>query len=184
MFEDGTWKQEIGEKDQIIALTTKLIEMQAKFDHQIASFVTQAKNDKVAPSTNSSTSANSTRRNKHDPYTVATWRLTKKEDTVVVNGREFYWCIGDHWSGGEKYNGMYTDHKPCDHDAWRKKIDDFHATRGSEKKPSSGTPASVSASTPAQKLTLNDKLRNAFCTQAGLLADEVDRIWQDAQGNE
>jgi hypothetical protein len=128
MFEDGTWKREIGEKDQIIALTTKLIEMQAKFDHQIASFVTQAKNDKVAPSTNSSTSANSTRRNKRDPYTVVTWRLTKKEDTVVVNGREFYWCVGDHWSGGEKYNGMYADHKPCDHDAWHKKIDDFCAT--------------------------------------------------------
>ena len=27
MFEDGTWKHEIGEKDQIIALTTKLTEM-------------------------------------------------------------------------------------------------------------------------------------------------------------
>jgi hypothetical protein len=34
------------------------------------------------------------------------------------------------------------------------------------------------------KLTLNDKLRNAFCTKAGLSADEVDLIWQDAQGNE
>jgi hypothetical protein len=32
MFKDGTWKQEIGEKDQIIALTTKLVEIQAKFD--------------------------------------------------------------------------------------------------------------------------------------------------------
>jgi hypothetical protein len=41
MFEDGTWKREIGEKDQIIALTTKLTEMQAKFDQQVASFATQ-----------------------------------------------------------------------------------------------------------------------------------------------
>jgi hypothetical protein len=40
MFEDGTWNREIGEKDQIIALTTKLTEMQAKFDKQVASFAT------------------------------------------------------------------------------------------------------------------------------------------------
>jgi hypothetical protein len=43
MFEDGTWKQELGEKDQIIALTTKLTEMQANFDQRIASFATQTK---------------------------------------------------------------------------------------------------------------------------------------------
>jgi hypothetical protein len=35
-----TWR-----KDQIIALTTKLTEMQAKLDQQIASFVTQTKDE-------------------------------------------------------------------------------------------------------------------------------------------
>jgi hypothetical protein len=35
-----------------------------------------------------------------------------------------------------------------------------------------------------QKLTLNNKLCNAFCTQVGLSAKAVDRIWEDAQGNE
>jgi hypothetical protein len=159
--------------------------MQAEFDQQIASFAMQAKNDKLVPSASSS-GTNSTRRNKRDPYTVAPWQLIKKEDmdTVVVNGREYYWCTHDHYSGGTKYNGIYADHKPSDHDAWHKKLDDACATRGSDKKPSSGTPASVPASTPTQKLTLNDKLRSAFCTQAGLSADKVDRIWQDAQGNE
>ena len=103
MFEDRTWKQEIGEKDQIIALTTKFTEMQAKFDQQIASFATQAKNDKVVPSASSS-GTNLTRRNKRDPYSVAPWQLIKKEDkdTVVVNGREYYWCTHDHYSGGTK----------------------------------------------------------------------------------
>ena len=41
MSKDGTWKREIGEKDQIIALTTKLTEMQAEFDQQVAAFATQ-----------------------------------------------------------------------------------------------------------------------------------------------
>jgi hypothetical protein len=99
MFKDGTWKQEIREKDQIIALTTKLTEMQAKFDQQIALFATQAKNAKAAAPTPSSNSAlNVNVCNKHDPYTVAAWRLIKK-DTVTVNGREYHWCTGDHYSG-------------------------------------------------------------------------------------
>jgi hypothetical protein len=29
MFEDGTWKKELGEKDQIIALSTKVAELQS-----------------------------------------------------------------------------------------------------------------------------------------------------------
>ncbi len=37
---------------------------------------------------------------------------------------------------------------------------------------------------PSQKLTLNDKLHNAFCMQAGLSAEAIDLNWQDAQGNE
>ncbi len=36
----------------------------------------------------------------------------------------------------------------------------------------------------SQKLTLNDKLCNAFCIQAGLFTEVVDQIWKDAQGNE
>ena len=51
---------------------------------------------------------------------------------------------------------------------------------GQSKETSSSKPAEV----PSQKLALNDKLRNAFCTQAGLSAEAIDRIWQDAQGNE
>jgi hypothetical protein len=39
------------------------------------------------------------------------------------------------------------------------------------------------AEAPSQKLALNDKLRNAFFTQAGLSAEAIDQIWQDAQGN-
>jgi len=126
MFEDGTWNREIGEKDQIIALTTKLTEMQAKFDKQIASFATQAaikENPKdPAPKTD-------TRRSKKEHYTVEAWRLIKKEDTVSVKGKNYFWCTGDHWSGGEKHNGMYADHKTCDHDSWRKTVDDKRAAR-------------------------------------------------------
>jgi hypothetical protein len=155
MFEDGTWNREIGEKDQIIALTTKLIEMQAKFDKQVASFATQAaikENHKdPAPKTD-------TRRSKKEPYTVEAWRMIKKEDTVSVKGKNYFWCTGDHWSGGEKHNGMYADHKTCDHDSWRKTVNDRRAARNPGKS-SNDTPAPASTPTnPGMKLSLNDKL--------------------------
>jgi hypothetical protein len=72
MFEDGTWKQELGEKDQIIALTTKLTEIQANFDQQIASFGTQTKDEKGATTASTSNfNSNGNHCSKQDPYTVA-----------------------------------------------------------------------------------------------------------------
>jgi hypothetical protein len=184
MFEDGTWKQELGEKDQIIALTTKLTEMQARFDKQIAFFAMQANNEKTTPAASTSNpTPNGNRHSKRDPYTVAAWHLIKKEDTVIVNSREFHWCTGDHYSRGEKHNGMHANHKSSDQDKWRKDMDDRCAARYPGNKFSTETPAPI-ATTPSQKLTLNDKLCNAFCTQAGLSAEAIDRIWADAQGNE
>ena len=185
MFEDGTWKREIGEKDQIFALTTKLTEMQAKFEQQVAAFATQQQSGGNKEKTDNSKSDSGSRRGKKEPYTVAAWRLVKKEDTVTVNGKEYFWCTGDHYSGGEKHNGMYADHKSCDHDSWRKAIDDRRAKTNPSGKTANNTPADTKPTpAPEKKLTLNDKLRNAFCTQAGLSAEAVDRIWEDAQGNE
>jgi hypothetical protein len=42
---------------------------------------------------------------------------------------------------------------------------------------------SIPAEAPFQKLALNDKLCNAFCTLAGLFAEAIDQIWQGTQGN-
>jgi hypothetical protein len=92
MFEDGTWTQEIGEKDQIIALTTKLTEMQAKFEQQVVSFATQATNNKEtnpAPKSDAGSCCS-----KKAPYTVAALHLVKKEDKVTVNGKDYFLV---HW---------------------------------------------------------------------------------------
>ncbi len=111
------------------------------------------------------------------------WRLIKKEDMVTVNGKYYLWCTGDHYSGSEKYNGMYADHKSSKHDAWHENMDDLCAARGSGNKPSNEAPTPVAAAPPQkQKLTLNNKLHNTFCTQALLSAEAVIRIWEDAQG--
>ncbi len=121
MFEDGTWKCEIGKKDQNIALTTKLSEMQSKFDQQAASFVTQT-NKEITP-TPASNQDRGLYCPKRAPYTVAAWRLVKKEDNIIVNGRDFHWCTSNHYSGGVKHNRMYANHKSSDHGAWCKSFD-------------------------------------------------------------
>jgi hypothetical protein len=182
MFKDGTWKRELGEKDRIIALTTKLTKMQAKFEQQVTSFATQAASNK--DNNNALAPKAETCHSKQEPYTVAAWHLVKKEDSVTMNGKEYFWCTGNHYSRSEKHNGMYADHKTSDHNTWRKTIDDPCATRNPGK-PSNNTSASAAtpAAAPAQKLMLNDKLWNAFCTQAGLSAKAIDCIWEDAQGN-
>jgi len=50
MFEDGTWKREIGEKDVIVALSTKVVELQAKLetqDKRVVALATQAKKEQL-----------------------------------------------------------------------------------------------------------------------------------------
>jgi hypothetical protein len=92
----------------------RLLEMQAKFKQHVASFATQATNNKEnnpAPKSDAGSCCL-----KIAPYTVAAWSLVKKEDKVTVNGKDYFWCTGDNYSGGEKYNGVYADHKSTDHD--------------------------------------------------------------------
>ncbi len=60
-------------------------------------------------------------------------------------------------------------------------MDERHTSRNKGKKPNK-TPAKP-ANDSNRKLTLNNKLHSGFCTQAGLSAEAVDRIWEDAQGN-
>ncbi len=117
---------------------------------------------------------------KDGPYTVAEWGLTKKEDTFTSNGNLYQWCTGDLYSVGTKYNGIYADHKSCDHDAWQARFDARCNARTNEK---TSDWTSKPADAPTQKLSLNDMLWNSFCTQAGSSAEAVNRIWQDAQGN-
>jgi hypothetical protein len=121
MFKDGTWKRELDKKDQIIVLSTKIAEIQAKIENQskqVTAFVTQATKETTL-NLGTGCKGGGTHCSKQDPYTVVTWHLTKMEDKVSMNGKYYFWCTGNHWSGGTiKHNGMYADHKTCDHYAW------------------------------------------------------------------
>jgi hypothetical protein len=75
MSKDGTWKEEIGEKDQIIALSTKVAELQAKLKNQVKQVVAlamQAKKE-INPDSNNGGERGGPRYSKRDPYTIAAW---------------------------------------------------------------------------------------------------------------
>ena len=51
------------------------------------------------------------KRNHHTqkgPYTVNVWGLVKKEDTVTVDEKTWYWCTKDRYSKGIVYTRIYT----------------------------------------------------------------------------
>ena len=124
MSKDGTWKQEIGKKDLIIALSTKVAELQAKLENQdkrLVALATQAKKDTAS---DPATEVGGTCCSKREPYTIPAWRLTKKVDKVCMHGKDYFWGTGDHWSGGTRHNGMNADHKTYDHESWRSRIDE------------------------------------------------------------
>jgi hypothetical protein len=126
MSKDGTWKREIGEKDQIIAFSTKVTELQAKLKNQVKQVVALGMQSKkeIAPDSNNGGEGGGPHHSKRDPYTVAAWQLTKKEDKVQMHGKDYFWCRGNHLSGGANHNGMCVDHKSCDHNSWQSCMDE------------------------------------------------------------
>jgi hypothetical protein len=83
VFEDRTLKQELGEKDQIIALSTKVAKLQLKLNKQVIALATQEKKE-VTP--DAGVGRESSCHCKRDsPNTVLAWCLIKEEDEVINN---------------------------------------------------------------------------------------------------
>jgi hypothetical protein len=90
MFKYGTWKRELGKKDQIIAHSTKIAELQAEIEShskQVTAFANQATKETTL-NLGTGGEGGGTCCSKQDPYTVATWHLTKTEDKVSMNGKD------------------------------------------------------------------------------------------------
>ena len=96
---DDTWKQELAEVSQIIALTTQVQQLSTKLETTIT----------LATTDNQSGKAISDRRRttNNKKYTVSPWSLVKKGDTIKCNkGHTWHWCTEEHYSDG-------ATHKEC-----------------------------------------------------------------------
>ena len=75
---------------------------------------------------------------------------------------------------------MYALHKTCEHDAWRKDLDE-RESKGCHTNPKASTTPSVTKNlNPVNNPVLKESLRTALCTQAGLSSDAAGCIWYDA----
>ena len=175
--DDGTWARELSESSQIIALCTKVSTLEAKLEQTIA----LATEVKTAPTTTDKPG-----KKKNGPYTVNPERLVNEGPTKMIDGRKYYWCTKDHYSGGKCINGMYATHEPGKHDEWRKELDDKAAIRKAARqgtKPASEGDATKSGATSdaeTKKLALSEKLRTALSTHAGLSGEAFSRIWEES----
>jgi hypothetical protein len=119
------------------------------------------------------------------------WRLTKVNNNKEFNmvekeGKTYYWC-DKHKHPDSEQLGMYDFHKPTEHEAWKKKKDEFNARKKGQGKsaeqnssacPSTAPPTASNAS--ASKLSLAKSLQEALTTKAGLSKDQFNKIWADA----
>ena len=186
---DGTWARELGEVNQIIALTTQVRELSNKMKDTVA----------LATGASSSTTAGAPpstgRAGRHNggAWTVAEWRLKYDGDSKKSpDGHMYHWCKEDHWSGGKVHNGMYARHEPGKHKEWRAEMDERReksrkgtaSASGADSEPA--TSSTQAGEATKKKLALAEQLRTALATQAGLSQDAFTKIWDDsckASGN-
>ena len=120
--EDGTWKREFVETDQVIALATQVHTL--KQDFTIAKTTIALAN--AVPSSNISQPSHGSlilNQNGKQPYMLKPWRLECIGKTIVKGNRTHHWRKWDHWSTGIKHNGMYASRDTAGHDAWREEFD-------------------------------------------------------------
>ena len=75
------------------------------------------------------------------------------------------------------HNGMYVLRKTCEHDAWRKDLDDRKAKAVHTNPKVITTPSTTPNLNPVKKIAFIESLLTALCTQAGLSSDAADHIW-------
>ena len=176
---DGTWKAELAESSQIIALSTKIDQLENRLTNTIALATYGPATTPSGPSPGNGFTPKTGQVKK--PYTVKPWRLECKGETCINGSNTWFWCKGDHYSNATKYNGMYCTHKTEDHDAWRKALDDEKAKKNGDKKVSFAPATGEAPTEPAQKrLALSEKLRTALTTQCSLTPEAYSQIWEDA----
>ena len=106
MKKQNLWNHSDSKDAKIIALTTKVETLQKSF----------------ASSMSDGGNSGDRRNDFHYPRdgwkkTIPAWKRTKKEDSIKVDGRTYWWCVHHKYTG--RYDGLYRDHKSEDHDNWK-----------------------------------------------------------------
>ena len=159
LFEAKKWKSNNSSNDKIVALTTKVEELQKKLNAK------------------SHTSGGSKGGNNSPPKLAddEQWRLKKSfGDHVNKMGKDWYWCNKQHNNG----QGMYVTHKPEDHTSWKERNPQGYR-RG--KKDKSTSKSKTTSTANGSKLTLTDKMKAAMVAKFKCSAEDAAALLRGCQ---
>ena len=107
---EDKWVDAISQNEQVDLLTTKVEQQTAEIKQQtaeLAALKTQIADAKPPANPKPPTPNGFDANGKRSFYSVKPWRLEDKGPIIFHNGRIWYRCMGDHYSDGVKYSGMY-----------------------------------------------------------------------------
>ena len=159
----NTWDKEDPKDAKIAALTTQLVELQQ------CVLATRDLN-KTQPEKGKSTD------NKNG--TIEAWRMKKDGDHKQVNGIDYWWCPHHKWDG--KFDGLYMQHKPEDHDEWKKRRDEKRAIYRKGKKDKN---TSSDDKENNDKLVLKESMTAALVTNFQISEDQAADIYASVVAN-
>lgn len=163
MVAKSKWKTTESKDAKIVALTTKLDDLEKKFK------------EKKAGGSGGGKSGGGTSSGK-SRFDIPEWRLKKTLGTTVEkDGKTYHWCSKQHNKG----KGMYVTHAEKDHVAWQEKK--------SSNDSSSNSNSSSKSTSDKKSLALSDSLKAAMVTKFKCSKEEATKLWSEVaaanQGN-
>ena len=163
MVKQGIWKQEEAKDSKIVALVTKVNELESRL---------------ASKNTSSSTSSSSSQQAFSRKFGMDDWRFKKDGDSKKVDGEQWWWC--PHHVQEGVYDGLYVKHPPEKHAEWEERKKNNKLKSSSFK----DSAASAATDTSKAKLSLSNSLKAAMVTNFQCSQEQADRLYSEVvQGN-
>ena len=154
---------------QILALTTKLNDVQSKLV-----LTTQTQSNASATRTGTGGGNTSTQ------PPLPEWRTQFKGEKIVIEDETWNWC--PHHVAPGKFNGLYyKDHDKSTHPEWKEKRMALNESRRTKRQNKAA--AATTKATEPKALTISNKLRSALATNLCVSEEDIRKVEELAQEN-
>ena len=170
MDESDEWNKVNPTDAKLLALTTQVEQLQKEN-------VALAAAAKSPPSDGSSGRTTAGGGGKNLKGGVEEWRTIKKGDSIVRNGKTFYWCPYHKHPDGYS-NGLYCVHKPENHIQWQ---NNKTRNRNRSNQNTNGQDSANSNNDQSKKLVPNSRMKEVLCSRLMLSDEDADAICKEMQ---
>ena len=153
---------------KILALTTQLNELMAEHHKNNEAYMSNGDND--------------TKMQLKRFISIDPWRMVRKGDSMVKDGKTWHWC--PHHVVEGKHGGLYVTHKPEDHDDWQRKKDLNLEKKCASKGKSKNDNPSAAPTNGSKKLIINDKLKAALLAHSEMTGAQVEELLAAVDGDQ